>query len=156
MLQIYSSSENGVEVLENSNIVFNNEAIQTGSSVTANIPTSVISLNRPGIYSVEFDAVVASNTAPPAAQANGVDAYALPAPEGVSGVVMTRNNVEVEQAFSGESSATSEDVVAIGFKTLVRVFQSCRCIDNSTTIAFKVVGQNTLVYHANVVVTKIS
>lgn len=140
MLQVYTDSQNGVVTPLNTSIVFNNKSVETGCTVTANEPTNTVVLRRQGFYKVTFDGTIANNS--------GAST--------VVGVTMTRNGVEVPEAKTGATSTNAIDVRAVSFSTLVRVMPNCAAVDNTARLQFKITGANTVVYHANVVVTKIA
>lgn len=151
MLQLYSSSGAGVSTPVNSNIVFNNKTIQTGCTANANTPTNTITLNKSGLYMVEFNGIISGVAAPAAAEVTEVPTVA-----DFVGVQMFNNGNAVPEALTGATSAEATDVEAVSFQTLVRVRPGCCSVDNTARLTFKVVGNNANVYFANVVVTKLA
>lgn len=152
MLQLYSSSETGVSTPVDSNIVFDNKAIQTGCTAVANTPTNTVTLNKSGLYMVEFNGIISGIAA---AEAE-VEAAVIPTVANFVGVQMFNNGIAVPEALTGATSAAATDVNAVSFQTLVRVRPGCCSVDNTARLTFKVVGNNANVYFANVVVTKLA
>lgn len=152
MLQLYSSSATGVSTHVDSNIVFDNKSIQTGCTAVANTPTNTVTLNKSGLYMVEFNGIISGIAA---AEAE-VDAAVIPTVANFVGVQMFNNGIAVPEALTGATSAASTDVNAVSFQTLVRVRPGCCSVDNTARLTFKVVGNNANVYFANVVVTKLA
>lgn len=151
MLQLYSSSETGVSNPVNSNIVFNNKTIQTGCTANANTPTNTITLNRSGLYMVEFNGIISGIDT-----ADEVEEAEVPTVANFVGVQMFNNGNEVPEALTGATSAEATDVEAVSFQTIVRVRPGCCSVDNTARLTFKIVGNNANVYFANVVVTKLA
>ena len=149
MLQLYLSSAKGVSTPVDSNIVFDNKSIQTGCTAVANTPTNTITLNKSGLYMVEFNGIISGIAAAEA------EAAVIPTVADFVGVQMFNNGIAVPEALTGATSAAT-DVNAISFQTLVRVRPGCCSVDNTARLTFKVVGNNANVYFANVVVTKLA
>ena len=139
MLQMYISVPYGKVVQKDNSIVFDNKVIQTDCTITANEPTNKITLRRAGIYLVKFNAIVSNTTS---------------AIEFI-GINMERDGVDVREAQTGASSSATNDLVPVSFSTLVKVKPSCCVVDNTTRLQFKVTGSDTLVYFANVIVSKL-
>lgn len=139
MLQMYTDVSGGRTVQENTSIVFDNKTIQTGCTVTANEPTNTVTLRRAGIYLVQFNAIISNTTSS----------------SEFIGISMERDGIDVQEAKTGATSSSTSDLVAVSFSTLVRVRPSCCAVDNTTRLQFKVTGSDTLVYFANVVVSKV-
>lgn len=152
MLQLYSSSATGVSTPVDSNIVFDNKSIQTGCTAVANTPTNTVTLNKSGLYMVEFNGIISGIAA---AEAE-VGAEVIPTVADFVGVQMFNNGNAVPEALTGATSAADTDVNAVSFQTLVRVRPGCCSVDNTARLTFKVVGNNANVYFANVVVTKLA
>ena len=150
MLQLYSSSATGVSTPVDSNIVFNNKTLQTGCTAVANTPTNTITLNKSGLYMVEFNGIISGIAAAEA------EAAVIPTVANFVGVQMFNNGNAVPEAVTGATSAADTDVNAVSFQTLVRVRPGCCSVDNTARLTFKVVGNNANVYFANVVVTKLA
>lgn len=150
MLQLYSSSATGVSTPVDSNIVFNNKAIQTGCTAVANTPTNTVTLNKSGLYMVEFNGIISG------VAAAEVEAAVIPTVANFVGVQMFNNGIAVPEALTGATSSADTDVNAVSFQTLVRVRPGCCSVDNTARLTFKVVGNNANVYFANVVVTKLA
>lgn len=140
MLQMYTQSTAGVVTPVGEDIVFNNKTVQTGCTATADTPSNTVTLRRQGFYRVDFDAVIANNTAASAEV----------------GVIMTRNDVQAPEAQTAATSAGATDFQAVSFSTIVRVLPNCRATDNTTRLQFEITGADVLLRHANVVVTKIA
>ncbi len=150
MLQLYSSSATGVSTPIDSNIVFDNKAIQTGCTAVANTPTNTVTLNKSGLYMVEFNGIISG------VAAAEVEASVIPTVADFVGVQMFNNGNAVPEALTGATSAAATDVNAVSFQTLVRVRPGCCSVDNTARLTFKVIGNNANVYFANVVVTKLA
>ena len=139
MLQMYTEVSGGRTVKENTNIVFDNKTIQTGCTVSANEPTNTITLKRAGIYLVQFNAIISNTTST----------------SETVGIIMERNGVDIPEAQTRATPSSTGDLVSVSFNTLVRVNPSCCAVDNTTRLQFKVTDSDTLVYFANVVVSKL-
>ena len=139
MLQMYTDVSGGRVTQENTSIVFDNKTIQTDCTVTANEPTNTITLRRAGIYLVQFNAIISNTTST----------------SEFIGINMERDDIAITEAHTGATSSSTSDLVAVSFSTLVRVRPSCCAVDNTTRLQFKVTSSDTLVYFANVVVTKL-
>lgn len=140
MLQMYTQSAAGVVTPVGEDIVFNNRTVQTGCTATSDTPSNTVTLRRQGFYRVDFDAVIANNTAAAAEV----------------GVIMTRNDAQQPEAQSSATSTGATDFQAVSFATIVRVLPTCRAADNTVRLQFEIIGADVLLRHANVVVTKIA
>lgn len=140
MLQMYVESSNGINVDEDSAIVFSNNTINAGCTATANTPSNTVKLRDSGVYKVDFNAVISNNES---------------ATETI-GIIMENNGVEVPEAQTKAASSSTTDVRAVSFSTLVRVRPRCCSVDNTARLKFKVTGADALLYFANVVITKIA
>lgn len=140
MLQMYMESAAGVTVAQNEAIVFTNKVVQTGCTAVANTPTNTVTLNRPGFYIIQFNASVSNDAA---------------ASELIN-VIMENNGVEVESAQSSATSDSATDIENLSFSAIVQVRPNCPAINNTANLTFVLTNATTLVYYANVVVTKIA
>lgn len=151
MLQMYTESATGVATPVNSPIVFNTRKEQTGITATSGSPSNTVSLNRAGLYMVQFNGVISQTTAASA----GVEAQADVA--NFVGVQMSNNGVAAPEAQTGGVSTGTADAIAVSFSTIVRVRPTCACSGSQNTkLQFDIIGNNATVYFANVVVTKIA
>lgn len=150
MVQVYSNNKTGTAVALNTPISFTTRTVETGCTATADQPATAISLNRAGLYMVHFDGVIAQTTTTTPDFTNAASSVA-----GFVGVTMFRNGNPVAEAKTG--AVTGADTpMAMSFDTIVRVRPSCLSIDNTTSLSFNIVGNNALVYQANVTVTKLA
>lgn len=143
MLQMFSNNLSGLEVTEGSNIVFDDKVIQLGCTATANTPANSISLNAPGIYKVEFNAIVGPVVASPS------DTFV--------GITLTHNGDVVEGGQTGGALTTGTSQ-AMSFVTTVTVDSGCCCNRNraqNNILAFEVSQASITLFYANVVVTKL-
>lgn len=133
MLYTYNISPQ--TVLEDANIVFSTNAIQTGCTATHAVGTGAISLNKPGFYMVSFNADAES---------------------AVVGTIQTQmygNGVLIPSAEASEYSATVNEPVNIGFTALVRVAPNCCSNTNNVPFALTFVNETGTVTYTNVAVT---
>lgn len=139
MVEIYTNSATGVATPVDTAIQFESGKVQTGCSSTGRVPTSAVSLNKPGFYLVQFDAVLANNTAA----------------SGEVGVQMYRNGTAEPNARSFATSAAVADVVNVSFSAIVQVTPNFYNLNNNANLTFNVTGVDALVYQANVTVTRL-
>lgn len=150
MVQVYSNNTTGTAVTLNDPISFTTKTIETGCTATANQPATAISLNKAGLYMVHFDGVIAQTTTVTPDFTNAASSVA-----GFVGVTMFRNGIPVAEAKTGAVTGAGIPM-AMSFDTIVRVRPSCASIDNTASLSFNIVGNNALVYQANVTVTKLA
>lgn len=139
MVQLYSDSTAGVVTLVGNSVVFNNTKIRTNCNNNITTPTNVVTLSSPGYYKVEFDAVLANNTAASAEV----------------GIQMFENGVADEASLSNGTSAGATDFIPVSFSALVHVRPSCCANNNTKLLTFRVIGADVLITHVNVVVTPV-
>lgn len=132
MLQVYSK---GIAVTPNSKVQFNTVALKTGSTVTMQDSTQ-LSINRSGIYRIEFVGYGASNT-----------------DNGTIGVQLVVDGKEVPQAEATIATSSAILPEQIAFIALVPI-KICPC-DGSKTVTVLATGTAGTLNLANLTVTKI-
>ena len=137
MLQTYNDSEQTLAA--GSNVIFGQNTIQKGYTVTHEQGDTDIHLNAPGIYKIEFDAVVTSTT----------DASASVV------LSLNNNNEQVDGAYVEATPQSDTDLRSVSFTTLVRVPRSCCIVNNNGNLTIQTKDAVQVVY-ANLVATRIS
>ena len=135
MIQAYSKN---VTVATNTGVPFNSTSLIKGCTSTKT-GVSTITLNKAGVYMLEFDAAVAGTVG------------------GTISVQLSKNGTLMPEAFTAETAADTTDLHSISFQTLVQVNHdnSCRCSDSGTVVEIINTGVPALYTHANIVITKI-
>ena len=139
MIQVYTQSNEGINVNVDTPIVFNNIAYRCCSCNMSSTPNNTISIRDAGVYRVHFDGILSNNTTTSAE----------------IGVSLYNNNIPVVYAKASETSEDSDDVVSLSFDTIVRVRRSCPMIDNDANLQFIITGADSLIYLVNVIVEKV-
>lgn len=134
MLQAHS---NTITVTSNTNIVFNNIDVETGCVALLANSGTVIKLNRPGIYRVDFNAYGASTEA------------------GSIGAQLQVDGVNINRASSVATTA-AEAPQAISFSTLIKVGRYCPCRSVGKTVNVVYTGSAGTLTLANIIVSKIA
>ena len=132
MIQVYSKD---IVVTPNNNVQFNTVALKTGSTVTIQDSTQ-LSINRSGIYRIEFAGYGASNT-----------------DNSTIGVQLVVDGKEVPQAEATVATSSAILPEQIAFVALVPV-KICPC-GGSKTITVLATGTAGTLSLANLTVTKI-
>lgn len=132
MLEAYS---NTLTVTTNTNITFNNKSIQTGATAVLENDNATISLNRAGIYRVDFTACGASTA------------------EGTISAQLYANGTAVNRAVSVATTAAGAPQ-AINFATLVSVGRAAQ--GQTAILTVKYTGSAGILSNADIVVTKIA
>ena len=132
MLQVYSKD---IAITPNSNVQFNTVALKTGSTVTME-GTTQLSINRSGIYRIEFVGYGASNT-----------------DNSTIGVQLVVDGKEVPQAQTTVATSSAILPGQIAFVALVPV-KICSC-GGSKAITVLATGTAGTLNLANLTVTKI-
>lgn len=139
MLYGYTTDADGFAV---TNLVpFNNVPVQTGSTATLVPGSSVVNLNRPGCYKVDFSAVAAASSST----------------TGDLAVIMQVNGEDYPGATSSDSSTSPTDTGSMAFSTIVKVSKECGCgCQSPTSITFRNAGIEATYFNAAVTVTKLA
>ena len=133
MLQTYNDLEQSLAA--GSNVVFGSNTIQRGFTVTHIAGDTDIKLNVPGIYKIEFDAVV-----------TGTDPVIL---------TLYNNGNEVPGAMAETTPQSATDLRSVSFTTLLRIPRSCCIVNNDGNLNIRTTNE-VQINHANLVVTRIS
>lgn len=138
MIEYYTNSTSGIELSPSDRIQFYNKGVGCSRVQT---PINSITLRESGIYLVLFNASIASNGD------TGMSIKLSLYEDGVS------SNVGVSEVFS----YSSKDIESASFATLVRVRNSCSCVDNTKEISVVYDGvSDALLYNANIIIKKVS
>lgn len=121
-------------------VVFNNNAPFTGCSISHTAGGGTISLNKPGIYLVEFNA----------------DASTVATAGGSISMQLTNNGVLVPSAEATATTTVNTAVVNLKFATIVQVLNSCNCVNNDVDLTIINNGVQANLTNANVVVVKLA
>lgn len=114
---LYAFTQASQNVGVNLPINFNTKQ-ETGCSVKLE-GTSIVEIENPGLYFVEFNAVGST--------------------QGTAGdiaVQLQKNGVNVLGAIASESSSATTDIGSITFSTIIDVLPSCCSVDNSVNLSF--------------------
>ena len=131
MIQVYSKD---IAITPNSNVQFNTVALKTGSTVTMQDSTQ-LSINRSGIYRIEFVGYGASST-----------------DNSMIGVQLVVDGKEVPQAEATVATSSAIMPEQIAFVALVPI-KICPC--GSKTVTVLATGTAGTLSLANITVTKI-
>ena len=137
MLQTFNNAAQTLAA--GSDVIFGQNTIQRGYTVTHTQGDTDIHLNAPGIYKIEFDAVVTSTEEAPATVI----------------LSMYNNGEQVDGAYVKTTPQTNTDLRSVSFTTLVRVPRSCCIVNNNGNITIKSTNAAQITY-ANLVATRIS
>lgn len=121
-------------------VVFNNNAPFTGCSISHAAGGGTVSLNKPGIYLVEFNA----------------DASSVATAGGTLTMQLTNNGVLVPSAEATATVAENTAIVNLKFATIVQVLNSCNCINNDVDLTVINNGIQASLTNANIVVVKLA
>lgn len=121
-------------------VVFNNNAPFTGCSISHAAGGGTISLNKPGIYLVEFNA----------------DASTVATAGGSISMQLTNNGVLVPSAEATATTTVNTAVVNLKFATIVQVLNSCNCVNNDVDLTIINNGVQANLTNANIVVVKLA
>lgn len=131
-LNAYNISEQILTV--NENLDFTN-SVKTGVSIEYINGSSTITINRPGLYLVNFNAIAGGN--------------------GNVIVKLQDNGEDVKGAVAGSSSTAATDIVNLSFNTLIDVAPSCNCVKNNAVLTVLNAGVDANYINANITVTKL-
>lgn len=121
-------------------VVFNNNAPFTGCSISHAAGGGTVSLNKSGIYLVEFNA----------------DASSVATAGGTLTMQLTNNGVLVPSAEATATVAENTAIVNLKFATIVQVLNSCNCINNDVDLTVINNGIQASLTNANIVVVKLA
>ena len=131
-LDAYNISEQTLTI--NENLDFTN-SVKTGVSIEYINGSSAITINRPGLYLVNFNAIGGG--------------------KGNVIVKLQENGEDVRGAVAGASSAATTDIVNLSFSALIDVAPSCNCIKNDSVLTVLNAGVDANYINANITVTKL-
>lgn len=132
MLEANSST---LTVTTNTNIAFTNKTLQTGVTAVLGEDNATVSLNRAGIYRVDFSAYGASTA------------------DGTIGAQLYANGNAVSRASSVATTAAGAPQ-AISFATLISVGNATQ--GHTATLTVRYTGSAGILSNADLVVTKIA
>ena len=124
-------------VTANQTIAFASNTLQTGTTVTHTAGSTAISLNRPGIYEVSFNA------------------YGITTDAGAFSAQLAINGTTDASATSSATTSAASDTAQIAFTKLVRVAPFCACVDNNKVLTIVYTGSAGTIDNANLIVTKL-
>lgn len=131
------TSVQNLAVTANQAIAFGANNLQTGSTVTHTAGSTTVNLSSPGIYEVAFDA------------------YGITTAAGAFGAQLSINGTADSTAAASATTSAASDTAAISFSKLVRVAQSCACVNNAKTLTVVYTGSAGTIDNANLIVTKL-
>jgi hypothetical protein len=99
-----------------------------------------VSLNKPGIYLVEFNA----------------DASSVDTAGGTLTMQLTNNGVLVPSAEATATVTVNTAIVNLKFATIVQVLNSCNCVKNDVDLTVINNGVQANLTNANIVVVKLA
>lgn len=121
-------------------VVFNNNSPFTGCSISHAAGGGTVSLNKPGIYLVEFNA----------------DASSVDTAGGTLTMQLTNNGVLVPSAEATATVTVNTAIVNLKFATIVQVLNSCNCVKNDVDLTVINNGVQANLTNANIVVVKLA
>ena len=124
-------------VTANQTIAFGTNSLQTGCTVTHTAGSTAVSLNKPGIYEVAFNA------------------YGITTAAGAFGAQLAVNGTTDTTAASSATTSAASDTAAISFTKLIRIPPSCACVNNAKTLTVVYTGSAGTIDNANLIVTKL-
>lgn len=124
-------------VTANQSIAFGANSLQTGCTVTHTAGSTVVKLNKPGIYEVAFNA------------------YGITTAAGAFGAQLVVNGIADTTAASSATTSAASDTAAISFTKLIRVAPSCACVNNAKSLTVVYTGSAGTIDNANLIVTKL-
>ena len=136
MINSYDNTVQTVTV--NSLLNFSNNKIITGCTVTHTENSTNFNLNKPGYYFVSF---------------NGSGATSATAGEITAQLLL--NGEEVPGAVASSYSGATTENVDLGFCSIVKVYPSCCCVDNSAVLTVQNSGVGATFSNLNIVITKL-
>lgn len=122
---------------ENENLQFTNSQ-KTGCAIRFANGTGSVTIEKPGIYQIDFNAVASE--------------------DGTVGNIIAqlqKNGENVKGAFAEANSAATTAVVNLAFSTIIEIPQSCACINNAAVLTVENAGVAALYTNANIIVTKL-
>ena len=138
MVNSYTNTSQTIST--NGTIDFNNNSIRNNCVTNHSAGTSTFTLKKSGYYYVTFNGTGATNAAT----------------AGTVAVQLQNNGVAVPGATSSATSASTTDLVAISFNTIIRVLPCCSAIDNTTNLTFVNTGEEAVFSNVNVTIRKIA
>lgn len=136
-----SAYTNSVQsVIAQGSVLFNNNDVLTGCSISHAAGSSTIQLNKAGLYLIEFNA----------------DASTTATSGGTITLQLFKNGVIVPGAESTSTATSNTAVNTLSFSKVIQVLNSCNCVNNQTNIT--VVNTNSAISmsNANIVVVKLA
>lgn len=136
---VNSYTNTSLAVLTNEAIIFNNNSIQTGCTVTHSTGSATFALNKPGFYFVTFNGIAAATEA-----------------IGDVTVQLQQNGVNVPGALTTAALTTAlTDIESLSFSTIIQVKPSCCAVDNNVNLTLVNTGVPATFSNVNVVITKL-
>lgn len=124
-------------LLAGNNVVFDNNGILTGCSISHAAGTPTIVLGKPGLYYVSFEADV------------------LPSAADAITVALQNNSVTIPGAITSVTGATTTTTTRIILDVIVEVKPSCYAVDNTKNLTFNNSGVEAAYTNATVSVIKL-
>lgn len=134
---VYSYNSTKQTLATNADVIYNNDVVKTGTTVTHTPGTSIFTLNRPGYYYVTV-------TASGAATAAGTDPISL---------ALFNGTVQLPGAVS---TALSEDTTSMTINTIIPVRPSCCMVDNTVELHVVNTGVEATYDNTTITITKIA
>ena len=135
MINSYTITNQTVDA--NGLLVFSNNKILTGCTVTHTEGTSTFNLNKAGYYYVTFNGVGTAEEV------------------GTTTVELLDNGVVVPGAIASFSSTAADQIGNLSFSTIIKVGQSCCCVDGTHALTLQNSGASTTFTDVNLVITKL-
>lgn len=121
----------------NTTINFNTNRISTGCTVQHNEGTPTFTLAKQGYYYITFNAVATAATA------------------GEITVQLINGSEVIPGATSSVTLAAADDVISLGFASIVKVPPSCCAIDNTAKLTVQNTGIEATFTNVNINITKL-
>ena len=119
---------------------FNNNNPLTGCSVCHAAGSSTVQIVKPGLYLVTVNA----------------DAATTATAGGTITLQLFNNGILVPGATATETTTADTSIVSLAFSTIIRVLNSCSCVNNQTNLTVVNTGVEVTLSNANVVVVKLA
>lgn len=137
MVSAYTNTD--VAVASSAAIPFNTNRFVTGCGNSHAAGTPTVTLRRPGFYLVSFDGDVLAG-----------------ASTGTVTVQLANNGTVVPGALQSQQASAEGDAIGLGFSTVVRVLNSCSCIDNTANLTILNTGLASTYTNAEINVVKLN
>lgn len=135
---LYSYSDKDQALTTGSGVVFNNDAIKTGCTVSHAEGTSTFTLGKPGYYYVSLNATGAATTA------------------GDVTIELYNGANAIPGTMVSASSTGLSDVVNLTINAIIPVKPSCCMVNNNVSLVVMNTGEDATISNVSIAITKIA